>query len=54
MREHFGDLVFGVAIRRSVAFDYATVAGEPLVVYRIDSAGAQAYLQITQEVLARA
>jgi chromosome partitioning protein len=54
LREHFGDLVFTTPIRRSVAFDYATVAGEPLVVYRSDSAGAQAYMQIVQEVLARA
>lgn len=54
LREHFGDLVFSTPVRRSVAFDYATVAGEPLVVYRGDSPGAQAYLQITQEVLARA
>jgi chromosome partitioning protein len=54
LREHFGELIFDTPIRRSVAFDYATVAGEPLVVYRNDSAGAQAYLQITQEVLARA
>lgn len=54
LREHFGDLIFTTPIRRSVAFDYATVAGEPLVVYRNDSPGAQAYMQIVQEVLARA
>jgi chromosome partitioning protein len=54
LREHFGDLVFNTPIRRSVAFDYATVAGEPLVVYRNDSPGAQAYMQIVQEVLNRA
>ncbi|MEI6499874.1 MAG: ParA family protein [Armatimonadota bacterium] len=54
LREHFGDLVLATPIRRSVAFDYATVAGEPLVIHRADSAGAQAYMQIVQEVLARA
>lgn len=54
LREHFGDLVFNTAIRRSVAFDYATVAGEPLVIYRSDSPGAQAYMQIVQEVIDRA
>lgn len=54
LREHFGDLVFSTPIRRSVAFDYATVAGEPLLVYRSDSPGAQAYMEIVQEVLARA
>lgn len=54
LRDHFGDLVFETAIRRSVAFDYATVAGEPLPVHRPDSAGAQAYTAIVQEVLNRA
>lgn len=54
LREHFGDLVFSTPIRRSVVFDYATVAGEPVLVHRPESAGAQAYLQIAQEVLARA
>lgn len=54
LREHFGDLVFPTPIRRSVVFDYATVAGEPVLVHRPESAGAQAYLQIAQEVLARA
>lgn len=54
LREHFGDLVLDPPIRRSVVFDYATVAGEPLPVHRPDSPGAQAYLQIAQEVLKRA
>lgn len=54
LRETFGELVFETPVRRSVAFDYATVAGEPLVVHRADSAGAQAYMQIAQEVLIRA
>lgn len=54
LREHFGDLIFGTVVRRSVAFDYATVAGEPLPVYRPDSPGAEAYMQITEEVMARA
>jgi chromosome partitioning protein len=54
LREHFGKAVFDTPIRRSVAFDYATVAGEPLPVYRPDSPGAQAYMAIAQEVLKRA
>jgi len=54
LRAHFGDLVLDPPIRRSVAFDYATVAGEPLVVHRPDSPGALAYMQIAQEVLQRA
>jgi chromosome partitioning protein len=54
LRAHFGDLVLDPPVRRSVAFDYATVAGEPLVVHRPDSPGALAYMQIAQEVLKRA
>jgi chromosome partitioning protein len=54
LRAHFGDAVLSPPIRRSVVFDYATVAGEPLVVHRPDSAGAEAYMQIVQEVLRRA
>lgn len=54
LREHFGELVFSQPIRRSVVFDYATVAGEPVIVHRPESAGAEAYLEVTQEVLARA
>ena len=54
LRAHFGDLVFRTPVRRSVAFDYATVAGEPVVIHRPDSPGAQAYLQIAEEVMARA
>jgi len=52
--DHFGDLVFATRIRRSVVFDYATVAGEPVPVHRPDSPGAQAYIQLAREVMARA
>jgi chromosome partitioning protein len=51
---HFGTLVFETRIRRSVVFDYATVAGEPVVIHRPDSPGAQAYIQVAREVMARA
>jgi chromosome partitioning protein len=51
---HFGALVFETRIRRSVVFDYATVAGEPVVIHRPDSPGAQAYIQVAREVMARA
>ncbi len=54
LREHFGDLVLDPPIRRSVVFDYATVAGEPLPIHRPESAGAQAYTKVAQEVLKRA
>ncbi|MGD9494811.1 MAG: ParA family protein [Armatimonadota bacterium] len=51
--EHFGTQVFETIIPRTVAFDYATVAATPLVHYRPDSPGAQAYRKLAQEVLAR-
>jgi len=54
LREHFADLVFPTAIRRSVAFDYATVVGQPLVVHRPGSAAAQAYWTVAEEVMKRA
>ncbi|MBU0608194.1 MAG: ParA family protein [Armatimonadetes bacterium] len=51
---HFGAQVFETRIRRSVVFDYATVAGEPVVIHRPDSPGAEAYMQLAREVIARA
>ncbi len=54
LRESFGDLVFATVIRRTVAFDYATVAGVPLVLHSPESPGAEAYMTIAQEVLKRA
>ena len=53
LRGHFGGEVFDTVIPRAVAFDYATVAATPLVHYRPDSAGAQAYRKLAQEVLER-
>ncbi len=50
---HFGDQVFETIIPRTVAFDYATVAAVPLVHYRPESPGAQAYRKLAQEVLER-
>lgn len=54
LRDHYGDAVFATLVRRSVAFDYATVAGEPLVFHRPGHACSQTYRQLAQEVLARA
>jgi len=54
LRAHFGKLVFTTEIPRSVAFDYSTVAAEPLVHFRPSSAGAAAYRSLAQEVLNRA
>ena len=54
VRGHFGDLVFDTLIPRTVAFDYSTVDGAPLVYTEPDSAAARAYRNLAREVLKRA
>jgi chromosome partitioning protein len=54
LRDHFGEVLFEVAIRRSVAFDYATVAGVPLVYHQPGHGCAGQYRQLAQEVMQRA
>ncbi len=54
LQEHFGDRVFGTIVPRTVAFDYATVAATPLVHFRPDSPGAEAYRALAREVIDRA
>jgi chromosome partitioning protein len=51
--EAFGDQVFHTVIARTVRFPETTVAGEPITTYATKSAGAAAYRQLAQEVLAR-
>lgn len=53
LREHFEGDVFETVIPRTVAFDYATVAGVPLVHFRPDSPGAEAYRGLALEVIER-
>lgn len=50
----FGEVVFETTIRRSVIFDYATVAGEPLLIHRPAHPAADTYRQLAREVMARA
>jgi len=50
LREHFGKQVFRTVIPRTIAFDYSTVAGEPLVHFRPSHAGAAAYRKLAREV----
>ena len=54
LRQHFGALLFEATIRRSVAFDYATVAGTPLVLQQPGHACAAAYSELAREVMTRA
>ncbi len=54
LQKHFGDRVFETIVPRTVAFDYATVAATPLVQFRPDSPGAEAYRALAREVMDRA
>jgi chromosome partitioning protein len=54
VQQHFQDAVFHTVIRRSVAFDYATVAGTPLVFHQPTHHCSQAYCEVAKEVIARA
>ncbi|MBA3528076.1 MAG: ParA family protein [Propionibacteriaceae bacterium] len=51
--EAFGETVFHTVIRRTVKFPETTVAGEPIITYAPNSAGAEAYRLLAREVLAR-
>lgn len=54
VRDHFGELVFDTTIPRTVRFDDATVAGQPILAFSKRSPGAEAYRELTKEVLRRA
>jgi chromosome partitioning protein len=52
-REYFGAKVYRTAIPRNVRLAEAPGFGQPIVLYDVLSQGAQAYLQLAKEVLAR-
>ncbi len=52
IREHFPHRVFSVLVPRSVALAEAPSYGRPIILYRPDSPGAEAYRQLTEEVMA--
>jgi chromosome partitioning protein len=52
-QEYFGDKVYSVSIPRNVRLAEAPSFGKPIVVYDILSAGAQSYLSLAKEVIAR-
>ena len=54
LRQHYGQALFETVVRRSVAFDYATVEGVPLVYHQPGHPCAEAYRQLAQEVMTRA
>lgn len=54
VRQHFGDTVFHTIVPRTIRFDDATSAEEPLVAFDRSSPGAIAYQQLAAEVISRA
>lgn len=52
-REYFGGKVYRTAIPRNVRLAEAPSFGQPIVLYDVLSQGAQAYLSLAKEVLAR-
>lgn len=52
IRSHFGDKVFRSVVPRNVRLSEAPSYGQPALMYDIASRGAQAYLDVAQEVLA--
>ena len=54
LRSHLPKLVYRVAIPRSVRLAEAPSHGRPIITYDISSSGAQAYLAMASEFLARA
>jgi len=53
VREGFGDKVTETMIHRTVKFPDATVAAEPITTYAPTHAGANAYRELTRELIAR-
>ncbi|MBX9927385.1 MAG: ParA family protein [Gemmatimonadaceae bacterium] len=52
-REFFGPKVFTAVIPRNVRLAEAPSFGKPIILYDVASVGAQAYLSVAQEVMAR-
>jgi len=52
LRDFFGSQVFTTVVPRSVRLAEAPSHGKPILLYEPSSRGCQAYLQLTQEVLA--
>jgi chromosome partitioning protein len=53
-REYFGNHVFKATIPRNVRLAEAPSFGKPIVLYDVLSAGAQSYLALAKELIARA
>lgn len=53
VREHFADLVYDTVIPINIRLSESPSFGKPALLYDIESKGAQAYLALAREVLAR-
>ena len=53
VRGHLGDKVFDTVIPRNVTLSEAPSFGKPIIYYDLKSTGAQAYLALAREVIAR-
>ena len=52
-REYFGGQVFDTVVPRNVRLAEAPSFGKPIVLYDVQSIGAQAYMAIADELIAR-
>jgi chromosome partitioning protein len=53
VRKHFGESVYKTAIPRNVRLSEAPSFGLPAIVYDMNCAGAQAYIQLAKEMIGR-
>ncbi len=53
VREHLGDKVYHTLIPRNVRVSEAPSYGKPAILYDLECAGSQAYLQLASEVIQR-
>jgi chromosome partitioning protein len=52
-REYFGDRVFNTIIPRNIRLAEAPSFGKPIALYDVASVGAQAYMEVARELIAR-
>ncbi|MFZ2103725.1 MAG: chromosome partitioning protein ParA, partial [Oricola sp.] len=53
VRNHMGDKVYETIIPRNVRVSEAPSYGKPAILYDLNCAGSQAYLQLASEVIRR-
>jgi chromosome partitioning protein len=53
IRSHFGEQVFQTVVPRNIRLSEAPSFGKPILLYDIESKGAQAYLRLADELLMR-